>query len=226
MEKSENYIQIIELIKNKASLKQEIYRNTLAAFNELKNCGHKLINDLIGEMNQFDKDVLIECSENGDFEFSLKIGGDIIMFHMHTNVFDFHPDHAMFKTTYVKEDRDRSYCGMINIYNFLADSAKYHRYEDTGYLIGRIFINSEKHYFVERRRKLHFIHNDFINEVIDSKAIYDVIEHAIIYSMGFDLLTPPYKEVQEIRVGQLMNESSKMMLKTAKRMGYKFSFED
>ena len=66
-EKRKLYTDSLSWTKNKASLKQEIYRNTLAAFNELKNCGHKLINDLIGEMNQFDKDVLIECSENGDF---------------------------------------------------------------------------------------------------------------------------------------------------------------
>lgn len=226
MEKGENYNQIVGVIKSKASLKQQIYRNTLSAFEEFRKCGQMLISDLVNEMTQFDKDVSIEFNEKGAFEFSLKIGGDIIMFQMHTNVFDFDKSHAIFKTSYVKENRNRSFCGIINIYNFLADSMKYHRYEDSGYLIGRVFINSENHFFVEGRRKLNFIHNDFINETISDKAIYDIIEHAVLYSMGFDLYTPPYQEVQEVRVGQLMHESSKMQLKTAKRMGYKFSFED
>lgn len=226
MEKGENYNQIVGVIKSKASLKQQIYRNTLSAFEEFHKCGQLLISDLVNEMTQFDKDVSIEFKERGAFEFSLKIGGDIIMFQMHTNVFDFDQSHAIFKTSYVKENRNRSFCGIINIYNFLADSMKYHRYEDSGYLIGRVFINTENHFFVEGRRKLNFIHNDFINETISPRAIYDIIEHAVLYSMGFDLYTPPYQEVQEVRVGQLMHESSKMQLKTAKRMGYKFSFED
>jgi hypothetical protein len=226
MEKGEGYNKIIEIIKSKASLKQGIYKNTLGAFAEFKKCAIQLVNNLIEEMNELDKDVSIEFIEKGTFEFSIKIGGDIILFQMHTNVFDFDQQHSLFKTSYVKENRNRSFCGIINIYNFLSDSMKYHRYEDSGYLIGRAFINAENHFFVEGRKKLNFIHNDFINETISSKAIYDVIEHAILYSMGFDLFTPPYKEVHEVRVGQLMHESSKMQVKTAKRMGYKFSFED
>jgi hypothetical protein len=226
MEHGEDYNQIVNIIKTKASFKQEIYRNTLSAFSEFKQSAKSLIEDLIGEMSQFDKDVSIEFIEKGTFEFSLKIGGDILLFQMHTNVFDFPQSHSLFKTSYVKENRNRSYCGMINIYNFLSDSMKYHRYEDSGYLIGRVFINAENHFFVEGRQKLNFIHNDFINEEINPEAIHDVIKQSILYSMGFDLFTPPYKEVQEVRVGQLMHESSKMQVKTAKRMGYKFSFED
>ena len=43
-------------------------------------------------------------------------------------------------TSYVKEDKNRSYCGVIHLYNFLADSFKYNRLNDVGYLIGRVFI--------------------------------------------------------------------------------------
>ena len=34
-----------------------------------------------------------------------------------------------------------TFCGIINIYNFLSDSFKYNRESDLGYLVGRIFIN-------------------------------------------------------------------------------------
>lgn len=222
----ESFKNIVEVIKTKASLKQEIYRNSLAAFEDFKKVGQEIIEELQQEMGQFDRAVIIEYTEKGSFEFQLTIGGDVILFQMHTNVFDFDQTHSIFQTGYVKEDRNRSFCGMVNIYNFLADSMRYSRYEDTGYLIGRTFINKENHFFVEGRRKLNFIHNDFINAQIDKQAIRDIIEHAILYSMGFDLYTPPYKEVQEISVGQLLHVSSTMQMKTAKRMGYKFSFED
>lgn len=226
MKKTDNYNQVLELIQIKASLKQKIYRNTKAAFQEFKQASEKLIDQLVEDVDNGPTDVIINYTEKGEFEFHIKIGGDIVMFQMHTNVFDFDPLHSVFKTSYLKEDRTRSYCGIINIYNFLADSVKYNRYADSGYLIGRIFINSENHFFVEGRQKLNFIFNDFINEKIHKDAIAEIITQSIIYSMEFDLFTPPYQEVQETQVGQLVHASNSMQIKTAKRLGFKFSFED
>jgi hypothetical protein len=125
----------------------------------------------------------------------------------------------------LKEDPSRSYCGIINVYNFLADSLKYNRYDDSGYLIGRIFINKDNHFFVEGKRQLNFIHNDFISQTVNEEDVLDIIQQSILYSMDFDLFTPPYRHVQEISVGQLLNEASGMRLKTGKRVGFKFSFE-
>ncbi len=227
MEKSSAaFDKIVEIVKNKASIKQEIYRNTLAAFTSFKTSSKELIEKLTLEASSFDQDVSITYLEKGQFEFQLKIGGDIILFHMHTNVFDFDQSHALRKTSYVKEDNSRSFCGMINIYNFLADSLKYQRYDDSGYLIGRIFINKENHFFVEGKRQLNFIHNDFVHQEIAENDICNIIEQSILYSMDFDLFTPAYQHVHEISVGQLLQEASGMRLKTAKRVGYKFSFED
>ena len=53
---------------------------------------------------------------------------------------------------------------MINIYNFLADSFKYNRLNDVGYLVGRVFLNKDLHYFVEGKRQLGFLYNDFVND--------------------------------------------------------------
>jgi len=226
MKKNEDFQKIVEVVKNKASIKQEIYRSTLAAFNRLREAAKQVISDLSHEGKYFDDAVILEFAEKGEFEFQLKIGGDVVLFQMHTNVFDFDQSHAIWKTAYVKEDKTRSYCGMINIYNFLADSFKYSRFDDSAYLIGRAFINKENHFFLEGKRQLNFIHNDFVNQTIDQACIRDIVQQAILYSMDFDLFTPPYKHVQEISVGQLMQEASGMRQKTGKRMGYKFSFED
>lgn len=222
----EDFQKIVTTVKNKASIKQQIYRNTLEVFENFRGTSKQLIENLKKEAKNFDEGVVISFEEKGEFEFQLKIGGDILLFHMHSNVFDFDKSHQIWKSSYTQEDSSRSYCGMINIYNFLADSLKYNRYDDIGYLIGRVFVNKEKHFFVEGKRQLNFIHNDFVNETIDQACVEDIIQQAILYSMNFDLFTPPYQHVQELSVGQLLQEASGMRLKTGKRVGYKFSFEE
>lgn len=221
-----NFIKIVETVKNKASLKQKIYRNTIEAFTHFKELSKKVVEDLVKETSQFDDGVNITFQEKGTFEFQLRIGGDIVLFQMHTNVFDFDRSNPLWKTSYLKEDASRSFCGIINVYNFLSDSLKYNRYDDSGYLIGRIFINKENHFFVEGKRQLNFIHNDFISQEMNQKDVLDIIQQAILYSMDFDLFAPPYRHVQEISVGQMLSDTSGVNVKTGKRLGFKFSFDD
>ena len=221
-----NFINIVETVKNKASLKQKIYRNTIEAFTHFKKLSKKVVEDLVKETSQFDDGVNINLKKKGTFEFQLRIGGDIVLFQMHTNVFDFDRSNPLWKTSYLKEDTSRSFCGIINVYNFLSDSLKYNRYDDSGYLIGRIFINKENHFFVEGKRQLNFIHNDFISQEMNQKDVLDIIQQAILYSMDFDLFAPPYRHVQEISVGQMLSETSGVSVKTGKRLGFKFSFDD
>ena len=222
----QNFINIVETVKNKASLKQKIYRNTIEAFTHFKELSKKVVEDLVKETSQFDDGVNITFQEKGTFEFQSRIGGDIVLFQMHTNVFDFDRSNPLWKTSYLKEDTSRSFCGIINVYNFLSDSLKYNRYDDSGYLIGRIFINKENHFFVEGKRQLNFIHNDFISQEMNQKDVLDIIQQAILYSMDFDLFAPPYRHVQEISVGQMLSETSGVSVKTGKRLGFKFSFDD
>ena len=125
--------KIVELLKSKAITKQEVYRKTKEVYADFQHClkaKSKGINNEIA-----DKQVQVVYSSAGDFEAKLKFSGDTLLFHMHSNVFDFPSSHSMHKTKYVKEDKLRSFCGVINIYNFLSDSFKYNRMNDAGYLI-------------------------------------------------------------------------------------------
>ena len=144
--------ELFELVSQKSSLKTSVYNNTHQAFNIVK----ETIRELSKEYNHYHKSngsmAPLETKHKGKFEIDLKFGGDILLFMMHTNVFEFPRQHEIMKTPYVKDDPTRSYCGIINIYNFIADSFKYHRVNDIGYLIGRIFINKENHYFIENGR--------------------------------------------------------------------------
>ena len=67
-----------------------------------------------------------------------------------------------------------------------------------------------------------FLYNDFVNAVIDKKAVREIIESAILYALNFDLFTPPYDEVKEISVKDFQEVTKNMMLKTGKRMGFVF----
>ena len=138
----------------KASLKQEVYSRTMEAFNLFKSETHRLVDDFHTQLKETKWPVPVEYKDKGTFEFELRFGGDVLIFFMHSNVFEFSRDHEVMKTSYIKDDPQRSYCGIIHIFNFLADSFKYNRTNDAGYMIGRIFVNRENHYFVEGKREV------------------------------------------------------------------------
>lgn len=217
---------ILDTLKTKACLKQDVFKKTKETFKTFKLEAKKLSEELKNEMTGIDKDVIVEFIEKGDYEFHIKFGGDILVFYMHTNVFDFNKDHPIWKTSYVKDDELRAYCGMINVYNFLADSFKYNRLEDVGYLVARLFINKDEHYFVEGKRQLGFLYNDFVNESINNDKIRSIIESSVLYSMDFDLLTPPYEAMSQVNVYTVIEATNAMKTKTGKRLGFKFQADN
>ena len=213
---------ILKALKEKSSLKQDVFHKNIKVFEEMKSIIKEVVADLKHETEKLDTRIQIDFREKGPYEIELKIAGDVLFFHMHTNVFEFDKSHPMWKTSYVLDEPTRSFCGMINIYNFLADSFKYNRVNDVGYMIARIFVNSELHYFVEGKRQLGFLYNDFPKKKMDKQAMKNIIESAIIYALDFDLFTPPFEEMQEVSVSQILEVSENMRIKTGKRLGFRF----
>ncbi len=117
---------------------------------------------------------------------------------------------------------NRYYCGIIHIYNFLSDSFKYDRKNDLGYLIGRVLINKEQHYFIEGKSELGFLYKSFRNSLITPESVDKIITAAIRYTIGFDLLTPPYDQVKLVSVDEMKNTLDTIAFKTGKRLGFKF----
>ncbi|PLX08033.1 MAG: hypothetical protein C0598_12690 [Marinilabiliales bacterium] len=215
-------------IYSKSKLKQEVYKNTSESFEVLNNVLQNIESNYNKSTENLEKssDLSFELKQNGKFELEVKFGGDILLFMMHTNIFEFPRKHSVMQTSYIKEDSNRSYCGVIYIYNFLADSFKYNRVNDLGYLIGRIFINNEKHYFVEGKKELGFIYNNFGNNVINSKSMEEIATAAIDYTLNFDLLCPPYETQKEISVNLIKNTLDTISIKTGKRIGFKFQADN
>jgi len=216
--------QLFASLIKKAELKQKVYANTFESFRLFK----KTIDRMTVEYEEYylthptKRHVPFEARMRGDYEIEVKFGGDILLFLMHTNIFEFSRNHAVMRTGYIKEDIERSYCGIINIYNFLSDSFKYNRINDVGYMIGRVFINKDKHYFIEGKRELGFIYNNFENNVVGPPSVEKLIEAAITYTINFDLLTPPYEQMQEVTVSEMKNTLDAISLKTGKRLGFQF----
>lgn len=222
MEKS-NIEQIAAHLRDKGNLKQEVYQKTLHVFEELK----EVIESHAQQLNDLCKEDLfdVEYKENGKFEAELKFAGDILVFNMHSNIFNFPDDFFIHRSPYVVQDERRKYCGMIEVYNFLADSFKYSRYGDSGYMVARIFINMEGHFFIEGEDQLGFLFKDFDNLVINKDFLAHVLERAMLFSIDYDLWVPKYQDVREITVGERIQQNGTITHKTSKRLGFSFSHE-
>ena len=217
---------LFKLMVAKASLKQEVYSRTMEAFKHFKEKTIKIAEDFHTHVKSTAWPVPVEFKDHGTFEFELKFGGDVLIFFMHSNIFEFSRDHEVMKTSYIKEDPHRSYCGIIHVFNFLADSFKYNRTNDLGYLIARIFVNRENHYFIEGKREIGLLYNNFASAQLTGKAVDSIIESSIHYTLNFDLLTPPYDNMKEVTVQEIQTILEAMQTRTGKRLGFRFQADE
>jgi hypothetical protein len=218
--------QLLKSLAEKAVLKQNVYKRSHLAFNALKHTAKTLAKDFDRPLKKQDPPIPIVFTDRNEFEFELKFAGDVLIFTMHTNVFEFSRYHEIMRTPYVREDKNRSYCGMINIYNFLSDSFKYKRLNDIGYMIGIVFVNKEDHYFIEGKKEIGMLYNTFGNAIMDEETAKNILESAVLYTLNFDLLSPPYDSVKEVSLYEF--EASQEHIRkpqTGKRLGFQFKVD-
>ncbi|HRG00400.1 MAG TPA: hypothetical protein PKZ75_04750 [Bacteroidia bacterium] len=211
---------ILKLLKEKSVMKQDVFRNTIASFELLKKCVDEIAKELNAETQAIDKRIVVSTLETTSYSTQLKVAGDMLEFFMHTNVFEFEKTHAMFRTGYVKQNEYNSYCGIINVYNFLADSFKFNRLNDLGYLVCRIFINREMKFFIEAKGPIGVKYSSFSDAPLNKEQLYEIINDLIIYAITFDLFTPPIEQVREVSVNEIQEKVSSINLRTGKRLGY------
>ena len=219
--------KILETIVSKSTLKQKVFDNTFATFNDLKETLLEMASEMDDQLDGLlDRRVRLEYRDRGKFEAQIQVANDLLIFQMHTDVFEFEPNHGIGQNPYVQTDRDNSYCGVINIYNFLSDSFKFNRNADEGYLIGRIFINREKCYFVEGKQQTSMRPMQFGKAEIYSEALVRILESAIYYALNFDLLLPSYDDNKRVTVDQFNTKLDNSKFVTGKRLGYDFDVDD
>ncbi|MDA7804045.1 hypothetical protein N8987_05665 [Crocinitomix sp.] len=218
LDKGRDYL--VQVLNHKTSVKLDVYQTTLNWFkvfkSELRNSIELMRKDIP------DSRIRLRVIEKGDTEIELYIGSDAVIFTMHTNIFQLDANAYASKTSYIQQNPLNIYCGIINVYNFLADSYEYNRSHDVGYLISRIFINREDHFLIEGKGQLGLVYKDFMHQVLTKEIIQDIILRISIYAVDFDLYTPPYKAVQKATVQDLQDLNYSSKLKTGKRLGFKF----
>jgi hypothetical protein len=211
---------VFEALRSKYILKSDVYTRTRTSFELFR----KILREQVQKYNKTfhgQRKVEFVLNESEDYRMELTFGSDVLIFMLHTNIFQFPRLHEVMKTQYINDDPERSYCGVINIYNFLADSFRYNRLNDLGYMIGRVFVNKDQHFFIEGKREVGQLYNNFATSVLDEDAIRSIIRSAILYTVNFDLLTPPFDEVKVVRVDD-MQATSVVRLVTGKRLGFRF----
>ena len=218
--------KIIGLLKTKSILKQKIFDNTYKTFTMLKEVLSEVASEFSPPLKEIDSRVTVEFTDRGMFEAQLKVAGDMLVFSMFTNAFEFDRSHTIWKNSYVTQNPYSSICGMISMYNFLNDSFRYNRTADLGYLIARIFINREYSYFVEGKQQMNNWVNHFGTAAISRQILRDIVEAAILYTLNFDLLAPPYDSVKIITLEQMNSKIESARFQTGKRLGFTFNSDD
>jgi hypothetical protein len=221
----ENYQLILNKLESKASLKQSIYRSSAEVFGLMKSILSKMAAKLYQDYTAKDPFVEVGYKEINQFESHLKFSGDMLMISMHSNIFNFGDSHSIRQSDYVKQDDSLSYCGVIYIHNFLADSIKYNRLSDEGTLIARVLVNKEKHFIVEGEGALGFLYDDFANNVISEASLADILERAMLFCINSDLLLPPFAQVKDVTLHQKQSMIAASGYPTGKRLGYLFNSE-
>jgi hypothetical protein len=214
---------VVELLKERSILKQEVYATTLACYKKFKTVVEEEL--ALFRIKIPDERVRLKFDYNGDFETHAYVGSDVLVFNMHTNVFTFPDDNSIWKNSYIEEDKHLGYFGVINIYNFLAESFLQKRMNDAGYLIGRIFINKEGHFMIEGKGELSYYFRNIRSNIFDVETMKNIFEVAVKHAAEFDLHTPPYNKVSHVSVHQIKTLSTAQELKTGKRLGFKFEAE-
>ncbi len=212
--------KIFQFIKDKGITSIEVFNKSKAVFENIKSVLQQMEKELKTKMSAVDPRVPIEFDDKGRLEVHFKVANDVLVFLMHTNIFAFDESHYIFKSSYLKEDPLRAFCGMIYVYNFLTDSIKYHRTNDRGVLVARIFVNKDNHFVVDGKRLLSTLFNDISNNEITGEKLKQIICSILMQVLESDLNVPPFDSNLLTTLQDLEDTSSQTGFNTGKHFGF------
>ena len=215
---------IQQLLESKSSAKQVTYKNLLSSFDLLAKESKRIITELKKRVKPGDEDVTVDFKQVNEHEFQVKLAGDLLVFVLHTNVVTFADDHPLMGSSYIKEKEINRYFGQIMIYNFMADSIKFNRMNDPGYLLARILINHENRFLVEGEGPLGFLYNAISQSAIAESDLNNIVKQSLKVAIENDLMAPPFPDVRFITVYQ-KNEKTQE-LGAGQKIGFKMSYQN
>jgi hypothetical protein len=225
MSKSQDPIEnIVQHLQSKSVVKQRTYKHLVAAFRQIKKQASVLVKQINQRIGHVDKGVTVKMKEVSSSEFHVKVAGDLLVFLLHTNIVTYDKEHAIVNSSQIEEDVNRKYFGQMMVYNFMSDSIKYNRLNDPGYLVARVLINYENHFFVEGEGQLNFLFKNISDKPITPMDLDVIIKLAITKVAQSDLITPPYKDIKYISLKQKKEKDHHMG--AGEKIGFKMSYQD
>lgn len=220
---SEDPIRFIKhLLESKSNAKQTAYKHIQRAFSVLSDESRSVVAELKRRAHPTDKDVTVEFNGTNNKEFEVKLAGDMLIFVMNTNIVTLDESHPILKEEYILENEVNRYFGQIMVYNFMAESLKYHRNNDPGYLLARLMVNHENRFFIEGERELESF-NRISEHTITEGDLRLFVKIVLKMAIENDLVAPPFREVKSITLNQKRNHSFE--LGGAQKIGFRMSYE-
>jgi hypothetical protein len=216
-----DYIQ--QLLESKSTAKQITYKNLLQAFQHLSAESQRIVNELKKKAKPGDDDVTVEFMPVHEHEFDVKLAGDLLVFVLHTNIVTFDETHPVMQNPYVGQQDINRYFGQIMIYNFMADSVKFNRINDPGYLLARLLINHEGRFVIEGGGRLTEISNKISTAPISDQELNVLVKLAMTIAIENDLMAPPFPQVQFITLMQKNEKTQEMG--GGQKIGFKMSYQ-
>jgi hypothetical protein len=216
---SNNNELILQKLGEKSLTKQRVWKTAQEVFQDFKDILLALTLELNKDIE--DERVQLRFELKGELEVRLHFSGDTLIFLLNTNAYALPHQHEMRKSSYLKQDPLKAYFGTIHIYNFLSDSLSLGRMNDQGQLIGRLFVNLERHFFVEGHGQFSFLFKDIKHQSLDKSAIESIIQSAILYALDYDLSAIPLQQISELSVFQMENISNELRIRKSNKLGFK-----
>ncbi|MFM7662091.1 MAG: hypothetical protein ACKO6A_05465 [Bacteroidota bacterium] len=215
----QNREAILNLLTSKSALKQDVAGDSEKVFESFKQIIISELEELKKKVN--DERIRLSYEDRGKYEIIVFIGSDMLVFHLHTNVFRLPDSSPLWGTKYFASNENNGYFAVIHIYNFLAESYLRNRFDDIGNLIARVMMNYDNHFMVEGRGHLGAIFRDPEHAILNENYIRLVVQLSFAFALQFDLYLPPYEYLEEITVAQVLEISDSLKISTSKRMGFK-----
>jgi hypothetical protein len=171
----------------------------------------KICTQLAEEINQANKEgipISIKVERTNAFEFIFRIGGDVLIFILQSNIVRLPDENYLSKSKYLKGDVSLRYFGQILIYNFLSDTIDFGRLDDPGYLIGRVLLNRENKFFLEGDRKIVFNFPELKENIVNPEKMRDFVEQLVVSALENDLLAPSFTDIMLITYQQKIEHTS------------------
>ena len=68
----------------------------------------------------------------------------------------------------------------------------------------RIFVNKDKHFFVEGQKQFGLLYNNLFDQEINKDILEEIVDNGIIFSLNFDLISK-FQDINLVNVHQIFD---------------------